>query len=68
MIEALGDVSVQDVFGFMIDAGEDGFDRIMTSVSWAEAIAVRFEAGFPLRSQRQFGERLRRPIGERRDA
>jgi hypothetical protein len=46
----------------------EGFDGIMTGTPWAEPIAVRFEARFPLRFQGEGCQRLSGSVQEDRNA
>jgi site-specific DNA recombinase len=67
-VEALGDVGVQDVLWLLVDAVEDGLDRVMARPPWAEPVAVRLEARFPLGLQRQFRQCLLRSVRHGGDA
>lgn len=46
-VEAWFDVGVSNVCGFMADAREDGFERLVPGPPWAASLAVGFTAGFP---------------------
>jgi hypothetical protein len=57
-VEAFFDVSIQDIFGLFVDARVDGCDRIMAGASWSEAVAIRFELGFPFGFEGELGHCL----------
>src|SRR5215813_15602411 len=57
-IEAFCDVGIQNVFGFMADDRENGFDRIVTGPARSEAVAVGGKACFPFGFEHTVGQRL----------
>ena len=42
-VEASGDIRIQDILGFVVDGGKDGFNRIVTDPSRSKAVAVNPE-------------------------
>ncbi len=67
-VEAARDVRVQHVLGGEHGLLEDGFDGIVAGPPGAEAVAVRLEAGLPLRFERELDQGLVRPVEQDGDA
>jgi hypothetical protein len=63
-VEALGDVSIEHILGALLDALEDGHDRIMTGPAGSEPEAVGLEPGFPLGFQCELDQRLPCSVGQ----
>src|SRR5262245_1021607 len=61
-VKALGNINVQHVLRPTCDAGEDRGDGIPTGPTWAKAIGVGRQFGFPLRLQGLAYECLPRPF------
>ena len=57
-VEALFDVSIQDIFGLFIDAGIESCHRIMTGASWSKAVALGCKRGFPFGFEGECGDGL----------
>jgi len=57
-VEAFFDISIQDIFGLFVDARIDSCNRIMAGASWAAAVAIGFELGFPCGFEGQLGHCL----------
>jgi hypothetical protein len=57
-VEAFCDVGIQNVFGFMADERENGFDRIVTGPTRSAAVAVGCKACFPGGFEHPVGQRL----------
>jgi len=62
VLEADLDVGIEGIRGLRSDTGEDRLERIVAGASGAKAVAVRLEAGLPLRFKRQFTQRLVCPV------
>lgn len=58
IVEATGDIRIQDIDGLESDRIKNGRDSVMTGPSWPEAVAVRLKFGLPFWFQGQFDERL----------
>jgi hypothetical protein len=61
-VEAFGDVNFQRILGLKSDLLEDRCDRIPTGASWAKAIGMRGQLGFPGGFQGLAHQRLSRPF------
>jgi hypothetical protein len=57
-IKAFFDIGIEDIFGFMANGREHGFDGILTGASRSKAIAVWGKACFPLGFERVFDQCL----------
>jgi hypothetical protein len=66
-VEAFGEVGVEGVFGLETDEVEDGFDGVVWRTTWAKAVGVGLEPGFPFWFQCQLDQGLKRPIEHRRN-
>lgn len=67
-VETLGDVGIQHILRFLVDAHVNGSNGIVTGSSWSEAIAVGFEFGFPFGFQSEDHQRLASAVGKGRNA
>src|SRR5688572_17868881 len=61
-VEALGDIHLQRVLRSKPNAQKDGFDCIPAGASWAEAVGMGRQLGFPFRLQSLADQRLPCPI------
>ena len=50
-VEALGDIHFQRVLRSKPNTEKDGFDRIPAAATWAKAVGMRRQLGFPFRLQ-----------------
>src|SRR6266516_3495605 len=57
-IKAFGNISIQHILGFLVDANIDRLNGIMTGTSWSKSITVGFKFRFPFRFQGQLEEHL----------
>ena len=67
-VEALGDIRVQNVLGFMADGFEDGINGVVATATGSKAVTVWLKLGFPFRFQSQFRQSLFCPVPESRDS
>ena len=61
-VEALGDIHFQRVLRAKPNTEKDGFDRIPAGATWAKAVGLRRQLGFPFRLQGLADERLPCPV------
>jgi hypothetical protein len=67
VLEAAFDIGIQDVLVLAADVQMDSQERIVAGATRAEAVAVRFEARFPLWLQREAGQGLVGSIEQHRN-
>lgn len=58
VVEAIGNVGVEHIFGLFANDIENGCNRIMNRPTWAKTIAIRFKPCLPFGFQSQFCQAL----------
>jgi hypothetical protein len=67
-IKALRNVGIQHVLGALLDAFEDGHDRIVAGAAWSKPVAIGLESGFPFGFQCELDQSLTCAIRQRGNA